>query len=85
MGNTSQISCNLEFNKDYKDYPPYGHFNFVMMASHVYNKSGTLPFPGSLSDQPAQMVEILETIFELDAEREQDARRKSQQENNGRR
>jgi hypothetical protein len=85
MGNTSQISCNLEFNKDYKDYPSYGHFNFVMMASHVYNKSGTLPFPGSLSDQPAQMVEILETIFELDAEREQDARRKSQQENNGRR
>lgn len=78
MGNLQQVSCSLEFSKDFKEYPEYEHFNFVMMASHVYNKSGTLPFPGSLSEQPAQMMEILETLFELDAEREEDAMRKAE-------
>jgi len=79
MGNLKNLSCGIEFSKEYTDYPEYQHFNFVMMASHVYNKSGTLPFPGSLAEQPSQMMEILETLFELDGEREADARRKSEQ------
>lgn len=83
MGVVTQISCGMEFTKDFKDYPEYNHFNFVIMASHVYNKSGTLAFPGSLSEQPAQMVEILETIFELDSEREEDARIKAKKDKNG--
>lgn len=82
MGNLQQTSCGMEFSKDFKEYPDYEHFNFVMMASHVYNKAGTLPFPGSLSEQPAQMMEILETLFELDAEREADARRKAEKDKN---
>lgn len=80
MGDLQQVSCNMQFDKDYKEYPDYEHFNFVMMASHVYNKAGTLPFPGSLSEQPAQIMDILEVLFELDAEREADARRKVEKE-----
>ena len=80
MGALAQSSCGMQFDKDYKEYPEYNHFNFVMMASHVYNKSGTLPFPGSLSEQPAQMMEVLEVLFELDAEREADAQRKAEKE-----
>lgn len=80
MSGNKQISCGIEFIKEFKEYPDYNHFNFVMMASHVYNKSGVLPFPGSLSEQPAQMMEILETIFELDTEREQDLADKAQKE-----
>lgn len=87
MNGMTQISCDIEFSKEFKEYPEYQHFNFVMMASHVFNKSGTLPFPGSLSEQPAQIMEILETIFQLDSEREADAHRKAQKEKekNGRR
>lgn len=87
LGGAVQISSGLEFTKEFKEYPEYNHFNFVMMASHVFNKAGTLPFQGSLSDQPAQFMEILEVLFELDAEREEDLRRKAEQDNkkNGRR
>ena len=77
LGNTVNISCSIEFNKDFKDYPDYEHFNFIMFANHVFTKSGTLPFPGSLSEQPSQIMEIFETLFELDMEREEDARRKA--------
>lgn len=78
MGQIKNISCSLEFSKEYPEYPEYEHFNFVMMASHVFNKSGILPFPGSLSEQPAQVMDILELLFELDAEREDDAHRAAQ-------
>ena len=85
MGTTTQISCNLEFTKDFKEYPEYGHFNFIMMASHTFNKSGIPPFSGSLSEQPAQIMDILEILFELDSEREEDARRKAIKDKDGRR
>jgi hypothetical protein len=68
----------MEFTKEFKDYPEYNHFNFVMMSNHVYNNAGVLPFPGSLSEQPAQIMEIFETLFALEAEREEDARRKAE-------
>lgn len=86
MSGNVQQSCNIEFTKEFKEYPEYEHFNFVMMASHVFSKAGTLPFPGSLSDQPAQIMDILDTIFELDNEQEQDSQRKAKKdrEKNGR-
>lgn len=85
LGNVSQISCGLEFSKDFKEYPDFEHFNFSMLAAHVFEKSGTLTFPGSVSEQPAQFMEIIETIMELNAEREQDAYQKAKQEKNGHR
>lgn len=80
LGVTTNISCEMEFTKDFKEYPEYEHFNFIMVANHVYTKSGNLPFPGSLTEQPSQMMEILDVVFGLDAEREEDARRKADQE-----
>ena len=82
MGNLHNISCGIEFSVDFKEYPEYEHFNFVSVAYHVYNKSGNLPFPGSLSEQPSQMMEILDVMFELDMEREEDARAKAERERN---
>ena len=79
MGTTKQFSCGLEFSKEFAEYPDYEHFNFVMMAHHVFDKSGTLPFSGPLSEQPSQFMEILEVLFELDSEREADIRRKAEQ------
>lgn len=81
MSDSKQQSCDIEFTKEFKEYPEYDHFNFVMMSSNVFNKSGTLPFSGSLSEQPAQMMDILEILFQLDTEREQDAQRKTEKDN----
>lgn len=78
MGSIVNVSCELEFNDDFKNYPKYNHFNFVMTASYVFNKNGILPFDGPLGSQPAQIMEILETIMALDSERENDARLKAE-------
>lgn len=80
MGGTTQISCGLEFSREFKDYPEYLHFNFVMMSHYIFTKSGNLPFNGCLADQPAQTVEILELLFELDSEREAELRQKAEKE-----
>lgn len=82
LGTTLNISCDIEFTKEFKEYPEYDHFNFIMVGHNAYTKSGIPPFPGSLSEQPAQFMEILELLYQLDMEREQDAMRKSQQEKN---
>lgn len=49
-----------------------------MTTYHAFNKSGTLPFPGAVSEQPGQIMDIFDTIFELDMEREEDTRRKAE-------
>lgn len=87
LGDLKQISCNIEFNIDFKEYPDYAHFNFVMMAWYSYDKGGLLPFSGSLSEQPAQIMEIFELIMELQTEREavQREQEKKEQEKRGRR
>lgn len=88
MGKLKNISCGIEFNLDYKAYPEYNHFNFVMTAAHAFNTGGVLPFSGALFEQPAQIMEILELIEMLDSERERDLMQKAEQDrkkNNGRR
>ena len=79
-----QISCDMEFAKEYKEYPEYPHFNYVMMSNYAYTQSGVLPFPGSLSEHPAHMLDIYEILMRLDQEREEDARRNAKKEKNGR-
>ena len=80
MGVTVQQSCGLEFTKDFKDYDDYPHFNFVMTCAYAHIKSGALPYAGGVAGQPAQIMEIIELINQLDSEREQDARLKAQKE-----
>ena len=80
VGTTMSVSCGIEFSVEYKDVPRYEHFNFIIMAKHLFNKSGQLPFSGSLDNQPAQIMEILELLFELDSEREEQARQKQKRE-----
>lgn len=85
MTGTKQISCDMEFTREFKEYPEYAHFNFVMFAYYAFETSGVLPFPGSLSEQPAQIMEIFETILALDTERQNDAQQKAkaEQDKNG--
>lgn len=77
LGRTYNNSCGLTFTEDYHDYH-YDHFNFVIMAYHAYDKSGQMPFKDSLSEQPAQILEIFEVLSALTFEREEDSRRKQE-------
>lgn len=80
MGVTRERSAGIEFSREFKEYPPYGHFNFVMTCGYTHIKSGNLAFPGGIADQPAQIMEIIELINILESERETDARRKAEKE-----
>lgn len=80
IGDQFNISCDMKFTKPYEEYPEYGHFNFVMNAYHCFSQSGVLPFDGPLSKQPAQIMEIFDTLLQLNNEREEDARRKAEAE-----
>jgi hypothetical protein len=78
LGKTMNVSCDIEFTKEYNEYPDYYHFNFVMTTYHTWNKSGACPFPGSVSEQPGQIMDIFDLLFQLDMEREEDMRRKAE-------
>ena len=49
----------------------YNLFDYVINLYHVYNKAGTLPYPGSTSEQPAKIIEIFNTIEQLYLEQRQ--------------
>lgn len=64
---------------------PIDEFNYTQFAYvytlFKYNKNGTLPFPGSLSDQPAQIMEIFNTLESLEVENQQRELDRMKQEN----
>lgn len=76
MGVTKNISCGIEFTKEYKEYPKYPHFNYIMTIHDQMVSNGNLPFEGSISDQPSQIMEIMELLTCLDGERERSEREK---------
>lgn len=78
IGKLRNISCGFIFEKDYTEYPECEFFNFAVFSNYAFTKNGILPYPGSLIEQPAKIIEIFECLFELDAEREADARSKSE-------
>lgn len=82
MGSSTFKSCGMMFTKEYKEFPDYNHYNFVMTVAYVFNKTGALPFQGNVAEQPAQIMEIIETINCLDMEREEDARRQAKRKKN---
>lgn len=68
MGDFKNRTCGLEYAKEFTEYPEYPYFTFYAIAFSQFKKTGALPFPGSLSEQPAQSMEIIETLMELDSE-----------------
>lgn len=58
----------------------FSQFNFVMTAFQLYNQNGTLPFPGSLSEQPAQIMDIMTVLEQIKFEVEAKQRRKMERE-----
>lgn len=62
-------SLNIQFTAPIEsfDYPLFGY----IYTSYRYTEKGVLPFPGSLSDQPAQIMEIFNTLESLELENQQ--------------
>lgn len=61
-------SCNLRFTKPF-DHIRYSYMDLVLTLFSNYEK-GVLPFPGSASEQPAQIFEIFSVLSALKHEAE---------------
>lgn len=57
-------SLGLNFTKPFRNFP-CDSFDFYTTLFSQYDKHGTLPFPGSLADQPAIIIEIFNTLKAL--------------------
>jgi hypothetical protein len=56
-------SCNLRFTKPFA-HLKYDLLSYVLVLFENYEK-GCLPFPGSASEQPAQIMEIFNILRQL--------------------
>jgi hypothetical protein len=70
------VSCNLRFTKpfDHLKYPP---MNYVLTLFENYER-GLLPFPGSVTEQPAQIMEVFSVLASIKREVEIKASEKSE-------
>lgn len=63
-------SLNVRFETDGIVYP---YFNYVITLYFAYKNNGILPFPGSMVDQPAKIIEIFNVLDALTDEAKQRA------------
>lgn len=80
IGRTPQdeiISLNLHFNTDMSRFN-YPMFNYVFRLYDRYNEAGILPFEGSHSDQPAQIIEIFSVLEQLQLETQKEIHEQQQ-------
>lgn len=64
---TEVRSLNIKFTRPIEEFK-YSQFGYVLTLYRAYKEHGTLPFPGSISEQPAQFIEILNTIEAVELE-----------------
>lgn len=62
------VSCGLRFTKPF-DHLKFEPFGYVLTLLENYER-GNLPFPGSVSEQPAQIMEIFSVIQAIRREHE---------------
>lgn len=68
------VSANLRLQGNLARFE-YPYFNFVMALFDKYNRFGVLPYPGSMADQPAKILEIFDLLAQLQYEAEEEARK----------
>ena len=69
MGNTIR-SLNVRISGDLKRFN-LGFFDYILSLYHIYSKTGSLPYKGSISEQPAKVMEIMNIIERLSIERQE--------------
>ena len=66
-------------SKNIDNCKPLPEFDYIATLYGQYNKFGTLPFSGSLSDQPNKIIEYFNIIRAIQNEEEQKAYKKQEQ------
>ena len=61
-------SCGLRFTKPF-DHLKFEPISYVLTLSENYER-GLLPYPGAVSEQPAQIMEVLSVLRQLKHESE---------------
>lgn len=59
-------SCGLRFTKPF-DQLKFGSLSYVLTLFESFER-GSMPYPGSVSEQPAQILEIFSTLRQLKVE-----------------
>lgn len=67
-------SLGLLFTKPLRNFP-CDEFDYYTLLYGQYDKHGTLPFPGSLAEQPAAVIEIFNVLKALVNEAEEKERK----------
>jgi hypothetical protein len=62
-------SLNIKFNRPIEEFI-YPQMSYILTLFRNYEK-GQPPFPGAISEQPAQIMEIFNTLESLDLENKQ--------------
>lgn len=60
-------SLNIKFSRPLESFR-YELFGYIITLYRKYSELGILPFPGSLSDQPAQIIEVFNTLESVELE-----------------
>ena len=71
-------SLNVVFHT--KNNLKYPYFSYALTLYNQY-KRGCLPYPGSVSEQPAKIMEIFSVFEQLELEQEEKARKQIEREN----
>jgi hypothetical protein len=69
-------TCGLKFTKPFVKYR-FEPFGYLLTLFDNYER-GNLPFPGSISEQPAQIMEMFSVLKQLKHEHEMKAHKQSQ-------
>lgn len=75
-------SCGLRFTKP-TEHLKFDLINYVLTLFEIYEK-GSLPFPGSASEQPAQIMEIFFLLNQLKSESQIKLSKEISKQSNGR-
>ena len=67
---TVTASLNVSIAGDLNRFE-YPEFDFVVNLYHIYEKTGSLPYPGSITEQPAKILELFSILDQLNLERRQ--------------
>ena len=76
---TTVRSLNIEFTDHIENYK-HPAFDQIMSLYSPYREHGLLPFPGSVSEQPAQVMDFFSVLDSLIHEREEKERQRQQRE-----
>lgn len=73
------ISLDVHFKRGIDDIS-IGYFGYAITLFDLYHRHGVLPYQGSLSEQPAKIIEIFQVLDQLKTEHETRVNEEAQKE-----